>query len=497
MKSFNAICSAQNIIALKLVFLFTTLLFFNACKEEPLSFQDPNRQVLMLDMIKQDTSLSISVQALEKAKMAATLNTYGPFTFFAPDNSAFRKYFKNQGKNSLDDYSEEEIKTLMTYHILPARLKAAQFIQGPQSTPTGRGDYITLDISKGFKSNTLVNGKAKAYETDIEYSNGYLHKMDGVLDPPTLTIGQFLQQNADKYSIMIGGLQRAGLMDTLINLTNPNNERTRITLFAETNDILQKAGITSFDNMPMAELKALMQYHIVTGANFSSSYTFLTPAIPQINIVERWDNTLLSLNRQDYIYFNLAGSKLINNETIDFAASDIIMRNGVLHNLDNHMVFNPSIKRTQILHVFSSASNFIYGVPGFSSTTPPVANVSSGNWRTYTETGTGTSRGSLVMLFANPDTQNDSLVTIVRNVRRGKYKIEVNYKNGSRGDYQLIHNGEKIGVPVNYGAGTTFQQKVVIGTYDFKTSGDKRLAFVCTRVGGINLDCMVLTPVYN
>jgi hypothetical protein len=41
-----------------------------------------------------------------------------------------------------------------------------------------------------------------------------------------------------------------------------------------------------------------------------------------------------------------------------------------------------------------------------------------------------------------------------------------------------------------------FEQKVVIGTYDFKTSGDKRLNFVCTRLGGINLEAMVLTPEY-
>jgi hypothetical protein len=60
----------------------------------------------------------------------------------------------------------------------------------------------------------------------------------------------------------------------------------------------------------------------------------------------------------------------------------------------------------------------------------------------------------------------------------------------------LKHGEDLIGVPVNYNLGPVFEQKVVIGEYDFKTSGDKRLNFVCTRVGGINLEALVLTPVY-
>src|SRR5581483_7645207 len=138
---------------------------------------------------------------------------------------------------------------IMIYHILPTRLKAEEFIQGPQATATGAGDYISIDISKGYKSTAVANGIATIYQTDLEYYNGFVHKMDAVLDPPVLTIGQFLQNNPDKYSIFVGGLQRAGLMDTLTSLTNSSGVRNRLTLFCETNDVLQKAGITTFDNL--------------------------------------------------------------------------------------------------------------------------------------------------------------------------------------------------------------------------------------------------------
>lgn len=501
MKISNTVFNDKLVIAKWLV-LSLMVCTFMACTKDDFSYQEQNRQVLMLDQIKMDTSLSIAVQALEKAKMASTLNTYGPFTFFAPDNNAFKKYFKNLGKSGISDFSEEELKTLMTYHILPTRLVAAQFIQGPQTTATGRGDYITLDISKGYKTTATANGKALIYQTDIEYSNGFLHKMDAVLDPPTLTIGQFLKQNTDKYSVFIAGLERVGLMDTLTNLNDASGNRIRLTLFAETNDILANAGVTTFNTMPIDELRAYLRYHIVRGGNFSSSYTFLTSAIPGINVAERWDNTLLTLDGQDYIYFNLAGSKLINNETINFASSDIIMRNGILHNLDKQMTFYPAIKRTQIYHIFAANLNYAYGIPGFSNGAIPLQLLSSGNWRTYNETPSPSiSRGTITMLFANADNVGDSIVTVVKNVRKGKYTFQVNYKAGSRGDFQVRYQLNNIGITTNYGTKPTgavndFEQKINIGTYEFKTSGDKRIAFIATRAGGLNLDCMVMTPVY-
>jgi uncharacterized surface protein with fasciclin (FAS1) repeats len=464
------------------------------CKKDHFSYQEPLRLVLALDMIAQDTSLSLAVQALEKTKMAATLNTYGPFTFFIPDNNAFRKFLAGRGKTSVDEIPAEELKTILIYHILPTRLKSAEFIQGPQATPTGKGDYLTLDISKGYKSNTIANGIAKVYETDIEYANGLVHKIDAVLNPPTLTIGEFLLQNKDQYSIMIGGLLRVGLMDTLTNLTDKNGQRIRLTLFAETNEVLKAAGIQSFDNMPADALNDLMRYHIIPGANFSASYSQLRPAVKVLNVVEHWDSTLLCINNNDYIYVNLAGKKLIN-DTADFAATDVIMRNGVMHNVDKHIAFDPGIKRTQIYHIFWKNAAFAYGIPGFSSTQPAQLS-GSGSWRYYLESNINGSTRSENYLFMLPDGINDSLVAIVKNVRRGKYRIEVNYKGGGRGDFQLKHGEDLIGVPLNYGVGPQFEQKQVIGTYDFKTSGDKRLNFVCTRVGGINLECLVLTPVY-
>jgi uncharacterized surface protein with fasciclin (FAS1) repeats len=481
--------------------LFAVLATAMGCRNNSLSYMVQTRNVLMFDQLKEDTSMTLTVQALQISNMAGTLNTYGPFTFFAPDNTGWKQYIKNKGKTSITDFTPAQLKTVLTYLILPTRLYAASFIQGPQSTATGAGDFLTLDISKGYKFNTVANGVAHVYQTDLVFSNGLVHKMDGVLDPPTLTIGQFLSQNPGTYSVLTGGLQRAGLLDTLTLLNDKNNTRVALTLFAETNDVLKAAGITSFDNMPLAQLKSLMLYHIIKGGNFSSSYTPHTNPIPGINLLESYDNTILSLDNQSWIYFNLADLKLMNNSTIGLAASDVLMRNGILHNVDTHMVFDTTVDsktshRVQIYHYFSLAISYAYGVAGFpAGSLPPTT--TSGNWRIYPETGTGTSRGTINCLFFSPHAVNDSVISIVKNIRRGTYRIEANYKGGGRGTYQLYCGSDKIGIPVNYGLGTTWEQKVFIGNYTFKKSGDIPLKWICTVNGAVDFDCLVLTPVYK
>lgn len=470
--------------------LLTALVAVYGCKKDHFSYQEQNRAVLAYEMMKQDTSISIAVAALEKANLAPTLNTYGPFTFFAPDNNAFRKFFASKGKKGLEDFTADDIRFYMIYHIMQVRLKSAEFVQGPQPQPSGQGDFISLDISKGYKYNTVANSIANVYQTDIEYSNALVHKIDAVLNPPTLTIGQFLDQNKDKYGIMISGLKRANLWDTLNNLTDAFGNRIRLTLFAENDDVWKAAGITTLDNMPLANLDTLMRYHIIAGAGFSSTYTKKTDAKPVIGIPEGWDSTILSINKQQYLYFNLASNKFIN-ETANFLASDVIMRNGVLHSVDKHLEFNRSLKRTPIYYWFRGGTNFAYGIPGISSSQAPAIN-GSGNWRTFAENGRE-------FLFYNPDGVNDSLICVVPNVRTGKYRIEINYKAGGRGTYQLMYASDLIGVPTNMGTqvgSTVYDQRRVLGSYFFATSGDKRLNFNTTIVGGFAPENLVLIPEY-
>lgn len=497
MKYDNKNCWARLAGTVKMILLILTGVI-SACQKEEFSYQEQVRKVLMMDMIRQDTSLSLAVQALDKAKLSGTLNAYGPFTFFVPDNNAFRKYIKNVGKSSLDEFSEDELKSLLRYHVLDTIIRTTDFISGPQPKATGGGDYISLDISQGVKFNTLANGKAKLYATDIEYSNGIVHKMDAVLEPPVLTIGQFLSQNP-QYSVMLAGLKKAGLYDTLANLNNASGQRIRLTLFAETNDVLEAAGYSTLDNLPMDELKDFLKYHIIEGSSFTSTYAKETAPLAALGVINRFDSTLTTLSANAHIYYNIATPKPINGE-IGFRGSDILMRNGVLHNVDKTLKYNAAIPRTQIMHIFftKTTQNYAYGINGISPTAAPVFNNSSGSWRYFNEQGhpRGT---STQLLFFNPDSKDDSLITVVKNVKAGKYRINMSFKgaNGGRGDYQLMYGTDNIGTSKSYGISPTYYQNMEVGTYQFKTAGDKRMKFVsqASRIGGLVPDVMILTPV--
>ncbi len=477
------------------VMLIVLVSAFVGCKEEEeFSFQEQTRKIMMMDGLRADTSVSIAVQALDKAGISATLNTYGPFTLFLPDNKAFRSYFKNIGKTGINDLTVDDVKTLMIYHILATRLRTTDFIPGPQTVTTGKGDFITLDLSRGIKSDALANGKARLYLTDIEFENGIVHRMDAVLAPPVLTIGEYLLQNP-QYSIMVAGLQRVGLMDTLVALKNPQGVRTNITLFAETNDVLTAAGITSFDNMPLADLKELMRYHLVPGGRFTAQYATPTTGVPAIGVAERWDNTISTLAANTHIYYNVASLKPINVD-IDFRGSDISMLNGLLHNVDKQLVFTPNVPRTQIVHVFYDNLNYAYGITGISPTAQPVINNTTGRFRYFVEPAHPRGATTYVLAY-DGDSAADSLISVVKNVRKGKYRITINYKSGTRGDLQMMYGQDNIGPVKNYSAAPTYYQNMDLGIYEFKTSGDKRMKWVsqASRLVGVVLDVMVLTPV--
>jgi uncharacterized surface protein with fasciclin (FAS1) repeats len=80
----------------------------------------------LLEIIYSDSSLSFLFNALQLAtpvpdSLTSTLSSGGPFTFFAPDNNAFR----NAGYNSpqdLDTANADSLRSLILSQLIPARL---------------------------------------------------------------------------------------------------------------------------------------------------------------------------------------------------------------------------------------------------------------------------------------------------------------------------------------------------------------------------------------
>ncbi len=126
-------------------------------------------------------NLSTLVKALQAAGLVETLKGAGPFTVFAPDNKAFSKLPAGALDALLADPAK--LKQVLTYHVIPANVKAADAMAmtDPTSPPTVEG--ATLQVTKGKKGKLKIND-ATVTKADIEASNGTIHIIDTVLMPP-------------------------------------------------------------------------------------------------------------------------------------------------------------------------------------------------------------------------------------------------------------------------------------------------------------------------
>jgi uncharacterized surface protein with fasciclin (FAS1) repeats len=128
-------------------------------------------------------SVSTLVAAVKQAGLVETLKGAGPFTVFAPTNAAFDKRPKGFVAGLMDPASKENLKGLLTYHVIPGRLVAADLKDGQEIT-TVNGEKLHISIKDG--KIMVGNGKdapATVQIPDVISSNGVTHVIDGVVLP--------------------------------------------------------------------------------------------------------------------------------------------------------------------------------------------------------------------------------------------------------------------------------------------------------------------------
>jgi uncharacterized surface protein with fasciclin (FAS1) repeats len=133
-----------------------------------------------LDIIEtalNNPSLTTLVTAIKAAELVETLKGEGPFTVFAPANTAFVKLSAGTLGDLLDIESKEKLVATLTYHVLAGKLMAAD-ITKLNKAKTVQGNYLVIDTSDGIKVNN-----AAVIQTDIVTSNGVIHIIDAVVLP--------------------------------------------------------------------------------------------------------------------------------------------------------------------------------------------------------------------------------------------------------------------------------------------------------------------------
>lgn len=291
---------------------------FSSCDKD----DDPVASNTIADVVINTASYSVLKEAVVKANLSATLSGPGPFTVFAPDNTAF----SNAGITSatVAALSAAQLSDLLLYHTLSAKVTAADVPAGPNAkviTAGGDSVFVTKNATGVY-----VNGIAVA-QADITADNGVIHRLSKALNKPSGNIVATAQAAGSGLDSLVKAIVRANntaggdptLIATLSSAT--------ITVFAPNNaaftQLLGALGLTDINQIPVGTLLAVLRYHVVGGRAFSSdlvngSLTMLAGG-----------STTISLSPAATIRGNGNGSNASN-----IIATNVMARNGVVHVID-------------------------------------------------------------------------------------------------------------------------------------------------------------------
>jgi uncharacterized surface protein with fasciclin (FAS1) repeats len=130
------------------------------------------------------------VAAVKAAGLVETLQSAGPFTVFAPTNSAFAMLPKGAVDNLLKPENKGQLTKVLTYHVVPGKLDAKALMMkvkagnGKATLTTVQGETLTV-MQKGnalWVKDTKGN-TAMVTTKDVYQSNGVIHVVDHVLMP--------------------------------------------------------------------------------------------------------------------------------------------------------------------------------------------------------------------------------------------------------------------------------------------------------------------------
>ncbi|MBL0421789.1 fasciclin domain-containing protein [Ramlibacter sp. AW1] len=135
----------------------------------------------VVESAQADSRFSILVEAVSAAGLGPTLSGPGPFTVFAPTNTAFAALLSELGVTKDQLLADRALLTqVLTYHVVPGRVLSSQVPVGvPITTVQGQ----TFTVSPTLAITDQRGRTARIIETDLLATNGVIHAIDRVILP--------------------------------------------------------------------------------------------------------------------------------------------------------------------------------------------------------------------------------------------------------------------------------------------------------------------------
>ncbi|WP_299160162.1 fasciclin domain-containing protein [uncultured Tenacibaculum sp.] len=112
------------------------------------------------------------------------LKMAGPYTVFAPTNSAFQALLdSNASWNSLTDVPIATLEAVLKYHVFAGGNVQSGQLTDNQEITMFSGGKVTVDLSNGARLETTSGQSVVISITDVQSTNGVIHAIDSVLLP--------------------------------------------------------------------------------------------------------------------------------------------------------------------------------------------------------------------------------------------------------------------------------------------------------------------------
>lgn len=304
----------------KLLFsLFLALgavLAFTSCKDD-----DDDNLKNIVEVAQGDANLSTLVAAVQRAGLVDALSGTDQLTVFAPTNAAFSTLLTSLGYTKLEDVPVDALKNILLNHVVSGEVRSSALTTGYVESllPFGTtSSYVNnyVDVTSGVKI-----GGASVTTANVDASNGVVHIIDKVIVPPTV-VNQAL--NNPNFSTLVAALTRSDLSVDYVAVLSGTGP---FTVFAPTNAaftaLLAELGVASLNDIPAATLDAVLQYHVVNGANV------LSTQLTDEQVVSSLEGTSFKIDLT-------GGAKIVdaNNRVANIIVTDVQASNGVVHAID-------------------------------------------------------------------------------------------------------------------------------------------------------------------
>jgi uncharacterized surface protein with fasciclin (FAS1) repeats len=276
----------------------------------------------VLDIVETATDaegFSTLVAAVSAADLVATLQGDGPFTVFAPTDEAFTNFLEAKDLSADQLLESPDLADILTYHVLASEVLAEDAIAVASSDEnvvyTVNGQGLALSLS----GEDLYINLSKVISPDILASNGVIHAIDAVLEPPmergepTASIVEIALADPENFSSLVDALTSADLV-TALEGEGP------FTVFAPTNDAFKKIPEDTLNGLSIEQLTAILKQHVVSGEVDSISAFALN------------GDSADTLAGDDISIDIVDGKLMVQGATV--VLTDIYATNGVIHVID-------------------------------------------------------------------------------------------------------------------------------------------------------------------